>query len=541
MLPFTFPYAILNLSIEILDWGDRFMELTIMLLFLFAIGLLISDIRNLYHILFAVMLLSMAIVLTATLMLATKKVNYAANFGPVLSILAHKIYLMMLNVLKYLPLSKLLLLRNCSISIYFCTIILFVNLFCKNLLTGQETKRKSPLMFMAYSILTIYIVSFFLFYHSKTAWKLYLMYHTAQSGEAKNFIRTAVISLDRLISCLGTICLVYPIGFLLYNGIKNRITFFFDQLLGLSISIGLLNSLFYFTIFISDLRLSASSLLYTGLWSIAPETQISKFYNVEFPIIVFILLIIVTYFIIWTGIDSMFLQIRSISIKKQLNTLYANLRDVFHSNKNMMFTFKMLSDTALRCYGTPEGENALKKIHELSSHQLNVLDNTLNNIRNLNTKMSYSDFTGILDKTISELLIPPSVTLEKDYTDEKLMGLFDSYQMEQLFSNIFHNSIDALMKRENHEEDMKIKVSVVRSKNWIYCSIWDNGCGIAKKNLRKVFSLNFSTGMGTHNFGMGMPYVMKIVQSHGGHIRIKSREQQFTKVEILLPGCMSES
>lgn len=517
------------------------MELTIMLLFVFAISLLVSDIRNLYHILFAVMLLSMAIVLTATLMLATKKVNYAANFGPLLSILAHKIYLFLLNILKYLPLSKLLLLRNCSISIYFCTIILFVNLFCKNLLTGQEKRRRSPLMIVAYSILTIYIVSFFLFYHPKTAWKLYLCYHTSTSDETRNFIRAAVLSLDRVISCLGTICLIYPIGFLLYNGMKNRITFFIDQLLGLSISIGLLNSLFYFTIFISELRLSASSLLYTGLWSIAPETQLSKFYDVEFPVIVCALLIIVTYFIIWTGIDSMFLQLRSRSIKKQLNTLYANLRDVFHSNKNMMFTFKMLSDTALRCYGTPEGETALKKIHELSSHQLNVLDSTLNNIRNLNTRMSYSDFITILDKTVADTIFPPPILLEKDYTEEKLMGLFDSYQMEQLFSNIFHNSIDALMKKEGGGDSPKIKISVVRSKNWIYCSVWDNGCGIAKKDLRKVFSLNFSTSLGSHNFGMGMPYVMKIVQSHGGHIRIKSKPQQFTKVEILLPGYIAES
>ncbi|MBS6645935.1 MAG: ATP-binding protein [Clostridiaceae bacterium] len=517
------------------------MELTIMLLFIFAIGLLISDIRNLYHILFAVMLFSMAIVLTATLMFATKKANYVVNFGPFLSILAHQIYLLLLNILKYLPLSKLLLLRNVFVSIYFCTIILFVNIFCKNLLTGQEKSRKRPLMFFVYSILTIYIISFFIFYHSKTAWKFYILYHTAGSPEGKNLIRTVVISLDRIISYLGTICLVYPIAFLLYNGMKNRITFFFDQLLGLSISIGLLNSLFYFTIFISDLRLSASSLFNTGLWSIAPETRISRFYDREFPVIVFILLAIVTYFIIWTGIDSMFLQIRSRSIKKQLNTLYANLRDVFHSNKNLMFTFKMLSETALQNYGSPEGEAALRKINDLSSHQLTVLTNNLNNIRNLNAKTSFNDFTSILDKCLSETVFPPSITVEKDYSGEKLMGLFDSYQLEQLFSNIFHNSIDALMKKKENQNGMKIKISVVRSKNWIYCSVWDNGCGIAKKDLRKVFSLNFSTSIGSHNFGMGMPYVMKIVESHGGHIRIKSKEQQFTKVEILLPGCIAES
>lgn len=517
------------------------MEITIMLLFIFSFVLLVSDIRNLYHILFAVMLFSMAFVLTATLMFATKRANYTAGFGPFLNILAHKIYLFLLNILKYLPLSKLLLLRNCSISIYFCTIILFVNLFCRNLLTEQEKKSKTPLMGLVYSILIIYIISFFIFYHSKTAWKLYLLYHTAESPEVKNMIRTAVISLDRIISCLGTICLVYPIAFLLYNGMKNRITFFFDQLLGLSISIGLLNSLFYFTIFISDLRLSASSLLYTSLWSIAPETQISKFYDTEFPIIVFILLIFVTYFIIWTGIDSMFLQIRARSIKKQLNTLYANLRDVFHSNKNLMFTFKNLSETALHNYGSPEGQAALKKINDLSSHQLDILTNALNNIRNLNTRTSFNNFISILDKSVSEVMFPAPITVEKDYTENKLVGLFDSYQLEQLFSNIFHNSIDALMKKEGSQGDLKIRISVVQSKNWIYCSIWDNGCGIAKKNLRKVFSLNFSTSIGSHNFGMGMPYVMKIVESHGGHIRIKSKEHQFTKVEILLPGCITET
>ncbi|MDF2485472.1 MAG: ATP-binding protein, partial [Herbinix sp.] len=84
-------------------------------------------------------------------------------------------------------------------------------------------------------------------------------------------------------------------------------------------------------------------------------------------------------------------------------------------------------------------------------------------------------------------------------------------------------------------EDNRILITVDSSKEWIYLSIEDNGCGIPKKNLKKIFTPYFSTKSKQNNWGMGLSYVFRVITAHYGHVRIKSRKGEYTNVEILLP------
>jgi signal transduction histidine kinase len=61
----------------------------------------------------------------------------------------------------------------------------------------------------------------------------------------------------------------------------------------------------------------------------------------------------------------------------------------------------------------------------------------------------------------------------------------------------------------------------------------DSGCGMDAETKAKVFDTFFSTKAG--GSGLGLPTARKIIEAHGGHIRIESEAHRGTKFTIELP------
>jgi signal transduction histidine kinase len=103
------------------------------------------------------------------------------------------------------------------------------------------------------------------------------------------------------------------------------------------------------------------------------------------------------------------------------------------------------------------------------------------------------------------------------------------------------NVINNLLDNANKYTPIKPRI-VISTKNGdegIILSVEDNGIGISKSNQKKIFDKLYRVPAGNvHNFkgyGLGLNYVKKIVEEHGGTIKLESELDKGTKFEIYLP------
>ncbi|MCZ2100499.1 MAG: HAMP domain-containing histidine kinase [Chitinophagales bacterium] len=105
------------------------------------------------------------------------------------------------------------------------------------------------------------------------------------------------------------------------------------------------------------------------------------------------------------------------------------------------------------------------------------------------------------------------------------------------FINVVANMIDNAIKYSG--EDPKVDISLQESDHTIQMHIKDNGIGIDKDNIKKLFEKFFRVSTGdVHNvkgFGLGLYYVNNICNSHGWKIRVESEINEGTEFIITIP------
>ncbi|MBP6230248.1 MAG: HAMP domain-containing histidine kinase [Paludibacteraceae bacterium] len=110
---------------------------------------------------------------------------------------------------------------------------------------------------------------------------------------------------------------------------------------------------------------------------------------------------------------------------------------------------------------------------------------------------------------------------------------------EMHFTNVIYNLLDNALKYRNLDQSPTLKINTWNTKDSIIISIEDNGIGIKKEHLKKIFEKFHRIHTGNvHNvkgFGLGLAYVKKIVEKHKGSIHPESELNKGTKFIITIP------
>ena len=143
-----------------------------------------------------------------------------------------------------------------------------------------------------------------------------------------------------------------------------------------------------------------------------------------------------------------------------------------------------------------------------------------------------ADVNEILEKSLTILnneFYIRRIRIEKNLENELSLALLDGNQIEQVLINVLLNAVHAVDK----DGVIRINTRMESSRGIIRIEIKDNGCGIDKQQINKIFDPFFSTKSSGTGLGLAVSY--GIIQSHQGDIRVESWPGRGTHLTIDLP------
>ena len=117
--------------------------------------------------------------------------------------------------------------------------------------------------------------------------------------------------------------------------------------------------------------------------------------------------------------------------------------------------------------------------------------------------------------------------------------------IQDVFENMFNNAIDAIVTKENRKIEPqgyqgKITINISKQNKSLIVDIEDNGIGIPKESLHKLFTPYFTSKATAEKgvlggSGLGLYVMRDFVERHGGTIGVESEYTKWTKFTINLP------
>lgn len=196
--------------------------------------------------------------------------------------------------------------------------------------------------------------------------------------------------------------------------------------------------------------------------------------------------------------------------------------------KMLNLTTTMLTQT----HNHAEAEN-LKNIQNEIRSTKTIVDKLLvfsgeKNNDKVETKMETPILRAL--KNLEVQLSLKSVKIEKDFKEAAKLSM-DVVKMTTVFENLIKNSIQALERKAGK----LISIKVYQKEDHVFVEFADNGEGIEKENLNKIFEPFYSTLDHRKNVGLGLSMALGVVKNHGGQILVESEKGKGTKMILDLP------
>lgn len=116
--------------------------------------------------------------------------------------------------------------------------------------------------------------------------------------------------------------------------------------------------------------------------------------------------------------------------------------------------------------------------------------------------------------------------------------LVDKIRLCEVIYSLLVNAQDAVEAAKRGEEG-KIALLSYEERLYTVIEIRDNGTGIPKATMKKIFEPFYTSKNKNHNWGMGLYYARVIVKGHLGSMRVESKEGRGSSFYIILPKYIS--
>lgn len=194
-----------------------------------------------------------------------------------------------------------------------------------------------------------------------------------------------------------------------------------------------------------------------------------------------------------------------------------------------------LSSLSLMCH------NHHNEIDKKYLNQINKLDNYVDQVlyyvRSNDAEKDFLIKKTNLEKVINSVMIKnkDEILLNNITVNVENLNIFvytDTKWLIFIINQILNNSIKYKKKNGNS----LIKIYATEEKDLVNLFIYDNGIGINKSDITRVFDKTFTGENGrkdANSTGMGLYIVKKLIDKLGHKISISSKENEYTEVKII--------
>jgi signal transduction histidine kinase len=231
------------------------------------------------------------------------------------------------------------------------------------------------------------------------------------------------------------------------------------------------------------------------------------------------------------------LLLREISKSRDLSTIGVLARWMAHEIRNPLSSLNINIELLREELKEEAYLSQKEEIHSLLnfiSYETLRLENNLKDFLDFNRlpplKFEWVQLNDVLDSVVR--VLGPDAQMKNAKIDTHFqknlpMVKIDVSQFNLVISNLLINSIQAVSQKG------EIHLFTRGSKNNIFVVIQDNGVGISKEHLSKIFDFMFSTK--PTGSGLGLSIAKKIISDHHGEITVKSEVNKGSIFRIRLP------
>ena len=291
----------------------------------------------------------------------------------------------------------------------------------------------------------------------------------------------------------------------------------------------------------NSFQMSVHQMGYDNPWSLAADVRAHAFFSALYQRRITLLTSLLTTVVI---ILSLIDQINYIDEQERVRLLredfsYAMVHDMKSPLTSIIMGTKYLHSGVLE--KKPEMKEKYFCIVEDEAQHLLALINRLLTISKLeHGKLSIQKAEIDLEAMIEDVVDKYKAKSAKPIHITTLFGATSALADEEYLKEAISNIVDNATKYS--KEEINIQISTSENDRNVYIKIHDEGIGIARSEMKTIF--NRFERAAEHErdarktrggFGIGLNYVLQVINAHGGKVSVKSEKGKWSEFAISLP------
>ena len=291
----------------------------------------------------------------------------------------------------------------------------------------------------------------------------------------------------------------------------------------------------------NSFQMSVHQMGYDDPWSLTADVRAHAFFSALYQSRITLLTSLLTMVVI---ILSLIDQINYIDEQERVRLLredfsYAMVHDMKSPLTSIIMGTKYLHSGVLE--KKPEMKEKYFCIVEDEAQHLLALINRLLTISKLeHGKLSIQKAEIDLEAMIEDVVDKYKAKSAKPIHITTLFGVTSALADEEYLKEAISNIVDNATKYS--KEEINIQISTSENDRNVYIKIYDEGIGITRSEMKTIF--NRFERAAEHErdarktrggFGIGLNYVLQVINAHGGKVSVKSEKGKWSEFTISLP------